>query len=331
VANFTASSVSGFSLDKGALKNVPNSPVALGYQPVALAVTPNNKFLYVAAQGNINMYTINTDGSLTGASGGTGVAIVDVISMDISPDGQWLLALNASPLLAQISVFRINASTGALTSAEPGKLAIPDAVIVPKMVRISPNGAFVFAALGTGGDVVFNFDTTTGVLFNSQKLQTGDKTSDNGLAVDSATANLYVARSGTGGGVAVYSIGVGGTLTPVKGSPFASGGQAYSVALDNTGKFLYAANRLNGTIYGYSIGAGPTLTALDGSPYASGQQVTSLGMESSGKYLLAAAFGGAPDLSMYSFDTTIPGKLILAGSTATSVNPAGAIAVALTH
>ncbi|HUZ94865.1 MAG TPA: hypothetical protein VMU57_08125, partial [Edaphobacter sp.] len=93
----------------------------------------------------------------------------------------------------------------------------------------------------------------------------------------------------------------------------------------------YAANRANGTIYGYSIGTGGSLAALGGSPYTSGLLVTSLGTDSSGDYLLAAANGGNPDLSMYSFDATTPGKLDLATSTATGTAPTGAIAVALTH
>lgn len=331
VANSSKNSVSGFAVGTGTLKSVPNSPLALGYTPVAMAITPNNKFLYVVAPGNINVYTINSDGSLTASSGGTGVAIANVASMDVSPDGKWLLALEGTNQLAQIDVFQIDPSTGALTFVNFGQLTIPNAVVVPKMVRISPNGALVFAALGSGGDIVFTFDTLTGTLLNSQQLAVAPQTSDNGLAVDSATAYLYIARSGTGGGVRVFKIGTGGSLNEIAQSPFASGGQAYTVVLDSTGKYAYAANRLNGTIYGYSVGTGGILTALGGSPYTSGKLVTSLGIDSSGKYLLAAASGGGPDLSMYSFDTVTPGKLILATSTATGTDPAGAVAVALTH
>ncbi|MEO6909729.1 MAG: beta-propeller fold lactonase family protein [Edaphobacter sp.] len=326
----SANSVGGFAIGTGTLKAVPNSPLALGYTPVAAVATRSNKFLYVAAPGNINVYTINSDGSLAAGSGGTGVAIANVVSMDVSPDGQWLLALEGTSLVAQIDVFQINATTGALASISVTPFPIQNAVIVPKMLRISPNGALVFAALGSAGDLVFNFDTSTGALFNSHLLTVSNTTSDNGLAVDNATAYLYIARSGTGGGVRVFNIGTGGSLNEITGSPFASGGQAYSVVLDNTGKYVYAANRLNGTIYGYSIGTGAVLTALGGSPYTSGVLVTSLGVDSSGKYLLAAA-GGNPDLSMYSFDTVTPGKLIPATSTATGTAPTGAIAVVLTH
>lgn len=331
VANSATSTVSGFSLGTGTLKGVSNSPLGLGYVPITMTVTPNNQLLYVAAQGNINVYTINSDGSLTAPSGGTGVAIANVVSMAVSPDGQWLLALDATTLVAQVDIFQINYSTGALSSGTPVQFSIPNAAIVPTMLRIAPSGTLVFASFGTAGDLAYTFDTTTGTLLDSQQLAVSSTTSDNGLAIDSGTANLYIARSGTGGGVMVYTIGVGGALSPVKGSPFASGGQAYSVVLDKTGSYVYAANRLNGTIYGYSIGTGAVLTALSGSPYKSGAQVNSLGVDNSGKYLLASAFGGSPDLSMYTIDTVNPGNLILTTSSATGVDPTGAIALALTH
>jgi 6-phosphogluconolactonase len=329
--NAATGTVSGFAVGTGTLTAVPSSPLALGYLPVAMAVTRNNQFLYVATEGNINAYTINSDGSLSASSSGTGVAIVNVASLDVSPDGQWLVALDGNTLQAQVDVFQINSSTGALTAVSNGTLAIPNAVINPKMVKVSPNGAYVFAALGTGGDAVFTFNTSTGVAIGVQSLAVSSQTSDNGLAVDNASAYLYIARSGTGGGVRTFSIGSGGTLNEISGSPFASGGQATSVVLDNAGKYVYAANRTNGTIYGYSIGSGGGLTALGGSPYTSGQLVTSLGTDSSGDYLLASAAGGSPDLSMYSFDTATPGELDLATSTATGTDPTGAIAVALTH
>lgn len=326
--NAATGTVTGYVVGAGTLKGVPSSPLTLGYQPVAMVVTRNNKFLYVAGLGNINVYTINSDGSL---SAGKSVAIANVVSMDVSPDGQWLVALDSNILQAQIDVFQIDTTTGGLTAKSNGTLAIPNAVILPRMLKISANGAYIFAALGSGGDAVFTFNTSEGIAIGVHSLTVSNKTSDNGLAVDNASAYLYIARSGTGGGVRVFAIGSGGSLNEIAGSPFASGGQAYSVVLDNGSKYVYAANRANGTIYGYSIGAGGGLTALAGSPYTSGSLVMSLGTDSSGDYLLAAANGGNPDLSMYSFDTTTPGKLNLAATTATGTDPTGAIAVALTR
>jgi 6-phosphogluconolactonase len=319
-----------------ALKSITGLPTALNYQPISMVVTANNTFLYVGAVGGIYLYAINSDGSLTVPTANPKPAGVFATSMTISPDGQWLIVLDGTT--QQLDIFQINTTTGALDSVNaPTVYSILTGTWTPSSVVISPNGQLIFAALGTGGDVVFTFNTTTGVALSSLNLNPPTTTtSDFGLAVDSKSAYLYIARSGTQGGVAVYSIGVNGQLVAVKGSPFAAGLGTYSVLLDSTGTYAYAANRTDGTISGYTIvpataTAALTLTPLTGSPFASGIGVQSLGIDSKGKYLLAAALGGSPDLSMYSFDTTNLGALDLATSAATDTDPAGATAIALTH
>jgi 6-phosphogluconolactonase len=273
---------------------------------------------------------------LTTPGTGSQPAGVFAPAMAVSPDGQWLIVLDGTT--QQLDIFQINSSTGALTSVtSPVAYSTTSGVWQPSDIRISPDGTLIFAALGTAGDAVFTFNTTTGVATSSQGLTTGNTaTGDFGLAVSPKTTYLFIARSGTNGGVAVYSIGSGGVLTPVTGTPFAAGSGTFSVILDSTGTYVYAANRTDGTISGYTIVPGATtaglsLTQLNGSPYTSGSGVQALGIDSTGKYLLAAAVGGAPDLTMYSFDIPVPGKLDPATSVATGVDPAGAVAVALTH
>jgi 6-phosphogluconolactonase len=322
------STIAGFTVGTGTLTAVPSSPFTLGYPPTAMVTTPTNTFLYVAGSGAIYVYTINADGSLTGSSGGAAVAIVNVVALDISPDGNWLFGLDATTTV--VDQFQINQSNGSLSSIAATPYTVTG-VVVPKAIRVSQNGALVFAALGTGGDVVFTLNTTTGALVSSGTLAVSPTTSDNGLAVDSTTTFLYIARSGTGGGVAVFGIGAAGKLTSVTGSPFTAGTGPTSVTLDSTGKYVYVANRTDGNISGFAIGTGAALTAVTGSPFASGIQVTSLGIDQSGKYLLAASFGGSPDLSMYSFDAATAGKLNLATSTATGTGTSNAVALALTH
>jgi 6-phosphogluconolactonase (cycloisomerase 2 family) len=106
--------------------------------------------------------------------------------------------------------------------------------------------------------------------------------------------------------------------------------------LDSTGTYVYAANRTDGTVSGYTIvpsttALGLSLTPLTGSPYLSGVNAQAIGIDATNKYLLSVAVGGAPDMTMYSFDISVPGKLDPATSVATGVNPAGAVALALTH
>jgi 6-phosphogluconolactonase len=336
VANQVASSLGGFAIGTGTLTAVSNSPMAAGYVPLSMVVTPSNGLLYVGAANGIFAYFINANGSLTVPSTGAQQVAVFAASMDVSPDGQWLIALDGTT--QQLDIFQINASTGALTSVTaPATYSATSGVWQPSEVKVSPDGTLIFAALGTAGDVVFTFNTATGVGASSQTLATGNTTTgDYGLAVSSKTTYLFIARSGTNGGVAVYSIGSGGLLTPVTGTPFAAGSGTFSVVLDATGTYAYAANRTDGTISGYTIAAGATtaalsLTPLNGSPYASGSGVQSIGIDKTGKYLLAAAVGGSPDLTMYSFDITVPGKLDPATSVATGTDPAGAVALALMH
>jgi 6-phosphogluconolactonase len=330
VANSQSSTLAGFTIGTNTLTAVPNSPLSLGYAPIDAVVTPDNAFVYVAGPGAIYVYTINSDGSVTGASGGAGVAVVSVVSLAISPDGNWLFGLDAQTTV--VDVFQIPKTNGNLPLKGQVPYSVTNAQVVPKMVKVSPTGNLVFIALGTGGDIVFTFDTTTGTLVNSQQLSLNSTTtSDNALAINSAGTYLYIGRSGTNGGVAVYTIGTGGKLDSVSGSPFTSGNQPNSLVLDSTGKYLYVGNRGDGNISGYSIGTGSALTALSGSPYASGSQVNSLGVDKSGKYLLAGAFNGGPDLSMYSFDAAVAGKLNLVTSAASGTAPAGVTAIALTH
>jgi 6-phosphogluconolactonase len=336
IANQAANSIGAFAIGTGTLTAVANSPVATTYKPLTMVVNPANTLLYVGATTGIFVYFINSDGSLTTPSTGSQPAGVYATSLAVSPDGQWLIGLDATT--QQLDLFQINATTGALTSVnQPATYSATSGTWQPTLVRFSPDGTLIFAALGTAGDVVFTFNTTTGVAASSQTLATGNvATGDYGLAVDPKTAYVYIARSGTNGGVAVYSIGSGGALTPVTGSPFAAGNGTYSVQLDSTGTYVYGANRTDGTVSGYTITPGTTAAALtlkplSGSPYASGSFVQALGNDSTNKYLLAVAVGGSPDLTMYSFDITAPGKLDPATSVATGTDPAGAVALALTH
>ncbi len=327
VANSLTNTVSGFAVGTGTLTNVPNMPFAIGFTPQAEVVASN--FLFVAGPGAIYPYAVGADGSLSTPSVGQGAVLVFALAMDVSPDGKWMVALDG--INTQLDVLSINKTTGALALTSTVPYSVTNAQVLPKMVKISPDGTLIYAALGTGGDVIFTFDTTTGVAVKTGALPpVSTKTSDNAVAIDSTTSHLYIARSGVSGGLAVYTIGSGGVLTSVAGSPFAAGAQPLSVVLGSTGKYVYVANGNDGTISGYSVVSG-VATALSGSPYASGVSVRALAIDKSGKYLLAAASGGSPDLTIYSFDATVAGKLNSVTIATTGIDPAGAIAIAATH
>jgi 6-phosphogluconolactonase (cycloisomerase 2 family) len=207
---------------------------------------------------------------------------------------------------------------------------------VPQALRFAPNGDYVFVAEGTAGDLVFPFTTTVS---NGAPLgtpltllfPTGSTSSDNALAVSANSSYLYIARSGTSGGLAVYAIGSGGALSEVSGSPFAAGNQPISVALNRAGTAVYLSNQADGTISAYSVGTSGTVTGAALFTTAASPAARALATDNSGDYLLAAAYGGYPDLSMYSYDTTTTGKLDFSTSSATGTDPTNPVAIATTH
>src|SRR5260370_2613698 len=69
--------------------------------------------------------------------------------------------------------------------------------------------------------------------------------------------------------VSAYSVGSNGALTPVPGSPFATGHDPMSVTVVPTGWFAYVVNINDSTISAFSIGSNGALTPVPGSPFAS--------------------------------------------------------------
>lgn len=330
VLNPVTRTVSGFLIGAGTLTPTPNSPYSFAFAPQNGVVSRANNFLYVAGISAIYAFGINSDGSLNAATQAASVAIGSELVLAVSPDGQWLFGLNSQS--STLDEWKINQSTGVITAMPGAAYTVTNAVSLPLMLRVSPAANYIFAALGTGGDHVFTLNTTTGAIASTQHLYlNSDQTSDNSLVTDSTGSTLYVARSGLNGGLAVYAIGAAGLLSPVSGSPFATGQGTFDVAVDASGKYVYAANRADGTISAFSIGVGNALTALSGSPFASGKIVSSLVADRSGKYLLAAAAGGSPDLTLYSFDATAGGKLNVAATTANGTSAAGSTLVMPTH
>jgi 6-phosphogluconolactonase len=133
VANETGHSVSMYSLnaDTGALAAVSGSPVALASQAESVAVDPAGKFLLVSTSGNeLSSYAITpASGALTPVSTlGTGTFPLSVV---INPQGTFAYVANANS--ADISVYAINATTGALAQVAGSPFAAGD---VPRSIAI---------------------------------------------------------------------------------------------------------------------------------------------------------------------------------------------------
>jgi 6-phosphogluconolactonase (cycloisomerase 2 family) len=337
--------LAGFSISGGALTPLTGSPFPLGYAPIAAVVNPANTILFVSSNLAIYAYSINSStGALNVLNSGNPVGgAVTGNKMAISPDGNWLIALSSNGAGALLNEFQINSSSTTAVLTGPILSSVAATGVTPMAVTFSPNGDYLYAALGTAGDVVYSFNTSTsgttaGALTNFGF--TGTLTaplSDNALAVGPNDSIVYVARanSTSAGAIIEYSVGSnanGLTLNDAASTP--ADVQPFAMVVNKAGTDLYAANQSKNSISGYSIASGTiagTLTALSTSPYTSqvGSEPTSLAVDNSGKYLLAMSLDGGPYLTMFSYDSTTAGQLDSLTTTSTGIT--SPMAMATTH
>ena len=113
-----------------------------------------------------------------------------------------------------------------------------------------------------------------------------------------------------------------GALTPIPGSPFATGFSPYSVAVDPTGQFAYVANESienyragrPGTVSGYSIDRKTgALTPVPGSPFAGGDVPRSVTVDPTGQFAYVTNVY-SNTISGYSIDRKTGALTLVSGS-----------------
>jgi len=343
--------INGYAIANGTLSSTSGSPVNVSVVPSAMAITPNNNLLYIASSGGTSgtgnglfAYAIGTSGALTAENSGAALAGGYPVSIDISPDGQWLLALDG--LSNTISEYGINYTTGALTLEHQLTFAASGgASITAYQIRVAPSGSYVVTALGDAGEIVIPFTTSSGTFgatygINTINVGTG---ADYAVAMD-ASNNLYVAR--TGGttattGVYVYALGAA-SATLASTSVGLTGAGPKSIVLSSGYSYLYTGNETDTTVQaaGGSISefsqSSANLTSL-GIAISSPIEVYSMGRDNSGSYILAAGYNSTSNgLILYTIGSS--GGLTQASSVATAApipNGAGLpsypAVMALTH
>ena len=315
VPNVGSNNVSAYSINAatGALTAVAGSPFAADQAPSLGTADPAGKFLYVINQGStsspprISSYAINaTSGVLT-------QNLLSPFPVTNPPPPNGPTAFN-KPIIHPSGQFGYvgNATTG---SAASGTLYGASADANGTLTEIPGMPMFVGAGLGfgtfdaagkflylphnnfnftqTGAVSVFQINTAAGTLQSLGQFATG------GVGPTFATLTppgkfLLVAQNFNGAGsVAVFAVdAVSGTLTPVAGSPFSTGGIAVVVTAHPTKNFVYA-NSTAGTasaIAGFQIDPNTgVLTPVAGSPFSTGGNGASfVRIDASGKFLYVA-------------------------------------------
>ena len=327
----SANNVNGYNLENGNLTTAAtNAPFSFGYQPIAMAVTPANTFLYAVSNPGVSTgylygYSVGTGGALNILSSGKPLVTESAVSLAVSPDGKWLFVLDANSLT--LSEYSINTSTGAVTFATTGGIT-PGAGTTGYAsinVAVAPTGDYLAVALGTGGLQTFAFDTTTGVLTPQTPL--APVNSQTGIYAVAIDANDYLYAAATNG-LAVFSVTTGGVPTALK--TYTAGTGPRSVTVNKASTYVYVGNKVDGTISGFSIAANAVLTAIPGSPFTGPPSIGAMAIDNTGGYLISSGYNTTTGIELSTIASTT-GALTSSGTAGSGANAAVVSAIATTH
>lgn len=224
------------STSAGGLDFVEEQRDGVGRQPDAVAVSPDDNYVYVAAHGDSTVAVFSRDattGVLTfverqedGAGGVMNMG--EPTGIAVSPDGGCLYVTSATD--HAVVVFSRNPVTGTLTFVESQKNGVGGVVGLKNAsaVAVSPDDAHVYAT-GQEDDSVVVFSRTTCALTFVEREQDGVGGVDGlarpvAVALSSDGKNVYVAAQGDEA-VAVFSRDPGtGALTFVEAERDGGGG-----------------------------------------------------------------------------------------------------------
>jgi 6-phosphogluconolactonase len=295
-----------------------------GHSPVVGHVYVNDN---TKGTNTIGGFDRHADGTLTPEAGspfvaggaGTGAGLASQGAIQITPDGRFLLAVDAGS--NQISVLRIHVD-GSL-SLVPGGV-VSSGGLLPDSIAVHGNLVYV-ANSGSGGSNYTGFRLG----FNGRLVPIPGSTVT--LAASAAPADVLfngtgTKLAGTEVGTSVidsFTVGLGGRLTAAPGSPFPAQGLGPfgSEFRPTNPSQLFVSNAHNvgagtGTISAFSDSVNGTLTPVAGSPFADDQTAPCwVEITHDGQFLFTVNTGSG-EISRYQIAPG--GTLTLLGSTPVS-------------
>jgi 6-phosphogluconolactonase (cycloisomerase 2 family) len=369
VANQGDSTVTSFSIDLSTgLLTANGGSIAAGKVPSAMILAPSGKALFIAnsnpnvpppqsppctspSPGTISAYTVNTDGTLTAASGSTQAGIMPV-AMAIDGGGHFLFVANqglqcipaGGTTTGTISVFSIQdkALTEVPGSPFPSAPNAPSGT-GPSGLAVTPDGKFLYVANEFDSTLTkFSVDAS-GVLTQGPVASVGTTPAAATITADGGF--LYVANASTISGFAICGqvltscsdpTSPDGSLTAIEGSPFPSGINPVAMVAAPSGKFLFAVNRQSNQISQYKLATGTgVLTANTQAVISTGSTPVGAAIRAgtttdtttggTTEYLYVPNLGSS-SISVYSFDSTVGLLGLVGGPVAITGGQPGAVA-----
>jgi 6-phosphogluconolactonase (cycloisomerase 2 family) len=330
VATQGDSLVTPFSIDLSTGRLSTNgSGVATGATPSAMISAGSALFVSNSAGNTISVYTVNSNGTLTAASGTQATGMTPV-GMAVDSGGKFLFVANqglqGDAASGTISVFSIQNTTLTPVSGSPFSTSAPLAPFGtgPSAVAVTPDAKFLYTANKFDNTVTLFSVDASGVLTRQIAIPVG--TAPAALTISPDGAFLYVGNSGSSNLSAFAVCGTvvnscsnptvpDGSLTPVTGSPFSVGLDPSSIVFTPDGKFLFVVNQKSNQVSEFKVSTGTgALTAntqatisTGGDPVWAAVRVgsTVISATSGSTDFLYVANLGSSSISVYSFDSTI--------------------------
>jgi 6-phosphogluconolactonase len=244
-ANGPDDTVSIFAIERAHLRAVGYVYVGLGSNPGSIAVTPSQKFLYLAS-GKSGVYGYSVDaivGTLTSIPGSP-FASGPTFSVAITPSEHYLIIASGNGVLS----YSINPNSGVLTAA--GSVTGQNGIAVAS----GPETPFIYAVDASTNNVSgFVINDSNGEFNPVPNSPYTVGSNPESIAIDPFGKFLYV-PNGNSASVSAFSINAKtGMLTEVTGSPFPAGRNPVNGALTHSGKFLFVGNSADKTVSQYAV------------------------------------------------------------------------------
>jgi 6-phosphogluconolactonase (cycloisomerase 2 family) len=287
--------------ESGRMRQIPNSPFpSAGRDPVAEAVSTDYNNLFVVNQDDNTVveFVIGSDGKLypfntVNTPGVYPLAIaVNKSNMFVVDTYQPLpICSTADPCSGSIAVYPLSAGGSSSSAPCTATVCIGSAAVNPAV-----NGEYWPLTLSGANSTHVIVPTAVNVLASGAYVYV--------TAYDSSTTSPV-------GYVFGFSVGSGGALSPLSGSPFQVGVDSHptAIASDPTSSYVYVTDFIKGNVHGYSASSG-NLIELPGSPYAAGNQPSAIVVNPSYPYLYIA---NSQDATVEAYSIT-NGKLSFLGS-----------------
>lgn len=308
--NYGELNVFEINSESGRMRQIPTSPFpSEGRDPVAEAVSADNQNLFVVNQDDntIVQFVIGIDGKLYP---NTTVNTPGIFPLAIAANKSNLFVVDtyqplplcstADPCSGSIAVFPL--TTGSTSNSSTSGTCSATVCPGPAATNTAVGGQYWPLLLSGANSSHVIVPTAVNVLGSGSYVYV--------TAYDSSVTPSV-------GYVFGFSVGSGGVLTPLSGSPFAAGVRPSSIASDSSSTYVYVTDYAKGNVRGYTVGSTGALTALPSSPFAAGNQPTGVVVDPSYAY---AYVTNSTDDTVTAYSTS-SGVLTSIGTYATGLQP----------